>query len=157
MSLSAIALPMRPRPQTPIFSCVISSPHHCCHDAIARDRHLADSDTQRMSDSIADRRCNGSSGSFSDAQRGFSTSDDYRLNLRYVGKAENWIIVPALDGETVLVPASALLQSPTCGLDNSAFDLVAEAIRMDHVASIHRAMDRYQTYVLINFDTGDAG
>src|SRR5882672_8173611 len=143
-SRCASALPIRPVPQTPIFIGFILTRVRIDGGfyAFGRQRQVARTHAKRMCDRVSDRCRDGAGRAFAGAQGGLARRfDDGGVNARNLREFHDRIIFPGADREAPVGPASLLHQRPARGLDDAAFDLVEDAVAMNHLACIDRAVD----------------
>src|SRR6185436_356200 len=125
------------------------------HDALTRQWQGTNAPAERPRHRIADRRRGGAERRFAQSQRRLMPCvDEADVDLRNLGEAQDRVALPAVGGDPTVGEANALLERPTRGLDDAAFDLVGRAIRIDHQAGINGRPDADETNLLVDLDLG---
>src|SRR5215467_11114662 len=107
------------------------------HDALARQRQIANANAKCARPRIADRGSGRTGGGFADAERRIAVAF-HKLDgdLRHLAEAQDRIGLPVDRPAACIVKPDLLLEHPARGLNDAAFELVDDGIWIDDQASI---------------------
>src|SRR5215510_5618338 len=129
-----------------------SSSHSRCalvqqrrHDALARQRQVAQAHAECTRDRIADGRRRRAHGDLAEPERRLVWRlDEAQLDLRRLGEAQDRVALPCRGRNLAVHKPHLLLQGPTRRLDDAALHLVGGAVRIDDKTGVHAGPDARQ-------------
>src|SRR5215218_7645958 len=106
-----------------------------------------------MGDGVADRARGRADGAFAGAKRRMLAGcHQLAGDLRHFAEAEHRVAVPVARAHAVATKPDLFLQCKTHRLDDAAFELVLQAIRIDDETGIGRTPDAFDANVLLDLD-----
>src|SRR5215211_2273077 len=112
------------------------------HDALARQRQIAQAHAQRARNRIADGPRGRPHGDLAEPERRLiRRRDETQLDLRHLGEAQDRIVLPGGGRDLPVGETHLLLQGPARRLNDAALHLVRGAVRIDDEAGVHASPD----------------